>query len=253
MLPIVYINLDRDVHRRERMEALLGALPFPYRRLPGVLWRELDAAQRSHLYSPDVNARQFFRPLVDGEKGCYASHLRACEYLLDSGRPAMVVLEDDVALDDGFADVVHAIATISPDRWDIIKLYSRNDERPRDHCPLTLRHRLVSYQRVPSMNNGYVLSRSGAVKLLAGRRPFGRPVDVDVRYWWECDLRVLGVVPSVVGMGAASEASSIWREARPRRTWSERWRRWVLQVDYSIRNARYRARQVTPGSCLPPS
>lgn len=250
MLPIVYINLDRDVHRRERMEALLASLPFPYHRLPGVLWRELDVLQQTRLYSPDLNTRQFFRALVDGEKGCYASHLRACEYLLASDSPAMVVLEDDVAFDDGFADAVHAIATIPPDRWDIIKLYSRFDEHPRDHRPLTPRHRLVNYQRVPSMCNGYVLSRSGAAKLLAGRRPFGRPVDVDVRYWWECDLRVLGVVPSVVGMGEGSEVSSIWQGARPRRTWAERWRRWLLQVDHSIRNVWYRPRQVSPGACL---
>lgn len=46
-------------------------------------------------------------------------------------------------------------------------------------------------------------------------RPFGRPGDVDVRYWWEADLRVLGVVPGVVTQGAGSEVSSIWHGGDP--------------------------------------
>lgn len=246
MLPVVYINLDRDVQRRERMEALLAPLPFPHARLAGVLWRELDAVARARLYAPALNARQFFRPMVDGEKGCYASHLRACEYLLASQAPALVVLEDDVALDASFAEVLDAVAALPPDGWDVVKLYSRDGERPRDQRPLTPHHRLITYRRVPSMSNGYVLSRSGARKLLDARRPFGRPVDVDVRYWWECDLRVLGVVPAVVTMGPASEASSIWGGDRPRRTWAERWRRWVLQLDYSARNAWHGRRQGLP-------
>lgn len=246
MLSIVYINLERDVQRRQRMEAMLASLPFPYTRLAGVLWQELEAAARAQLYAPALNARQFFRPLVDGEKGCYASHLRVCEYLLASEAPALVVLEDDVALDARFVEVVEALAALPPDGWDVVKLYSRDGERARAQRYLTPHHRLITYRRVPSMSNGYVLSRSGARKLLERRRPFGRPVDVDVRYWWECDLRVLGVAPAVVTMASVSEASSIWGDDRPRRTWAERWRRWGLQLDYSVRNAWHGRRQGLP-------
>ena len=246
MLPIVYINLDRDVQRRERMEALLAPLPFPHQRLAGVLWGRLSAAEQAQLYSPALNAVQFFRPLVDGEKGCYASHLRACEHLLASQNTAVVVLEDDVSLETGFAEVVHAVAQLPADSWDIVKLYSRDGEQPWGERPLTPNHRLITYRRVPSMSNGYILSRSGARKLLAGRRPFGRPVDVDVRYWWECGLRVAGVTPAVVTMGAISESSSIWSGGRHRRSWGERWVRWRLQLDYTIRNAWYRRQQQLP-------
>jgi glycosyl transferase family 25 len=246
--PLVYINLDRDVQRRERMEALLSELPFPHTRLPGVLWSALSPQEQARLYSPSLNARQFFRPLVDGEKGCYASHLRACEHLLASDWPAIVVLEDDVALADRFCEIITALQNLGNEGWDLIKLYSRPDERPRARQALTGDWDWIIYQRVPSMSNGYVLSRAGARKLLNRRIPFARPVDVDVRYWWECDLRVYGVLPSIVTMAPSSEDSSIWVGGRPHRRWGERIRRWSLQADYSLRNAWYGARQSFPVS-----
>ena len=246
--PLVYINLDRDVQRRERMEALLSGLPFPHSRLPGVLWSELPFQEQQRLYSPSLNARQFFRPLVDGEKGCYASHLRACEYLLASDWPAIVVLEDDVALAPGFSDAIIALLNHVREGWDLIKLYSRPDERPRARQVLTGNWHWMVYRRVPSMSNGYVLSRSGARKLLERRIPFCRPVDVDVRYWWECDLRVFGILPTIVTMAPSSEDSSIWAAGRPQRTWGERLRRWRLQADYSLRNAWHGTRQSFPDS-----
>lgn len=246
MLPVVYINLDRDAQRRQAMEAMLRRHGLPFERLPAVAWAVLDEASRTRLYDLALNQRQFDRPLVDGEKGCYASHLKACEHLLASTAPALIVLEDDVELSDAVADVLAAIEALPPEGWDVIKLYSRRNERPAAATPLTGAHQLVAYRRVPSMNNGYALSRTGAAKLLQHRRPFGRPVDVDVRYWWEADLRVLGVVPGVVTMGAGSEVSSIWHGGRPGRTWAERWRRWSAQLDYSLRNAWHRRRQVLP-------
>lgn len=252
MLPVIYINLDRDLERRQAMEATLNHHGLPFERLPAVIWSALDDVSRARFYAPALNQRQFFRPLADGEKGCYVSHLRACEHLLASNAPALIVLEDDVELTAAFIDVVAAIEALPPDRWDLIKLYSRRDERPAATVPLTGMHQLVTYRRVPSMCNGYALSRAGAIKLLQHRRPFGRPVDVDVRYWWEADLRVLGVLPTVVNIGLSAEASSIWRDGRPDRRWPQRWRRWSLQFDYSLRNAWYRHRQVVPSGVVQP-
>jgi glycosyl transferase family 25 len=245
MWPIVYINLDRDQHRRALMEAALAATPFAWERLPGVLWSQLGAAQQAQFYSAQRNRQQFFRPLVDGEKGCYASHLRACDWLLARDCPAVVVLEDDVALAPALTEVLFALYRELPaSGWDMVKLYSRPVERAWTQRPLTGQHRLLTYRRVPSMSYGYVLHRDGAAKLLAARRPFGRPVDVDLRYWWESDLRILGVAPAVVAMGPEGMNSSIWRgEQRQPRTWSQRWRRWWFQLDYTARNAWHRRRQ----------
>lgn len=244
MLPIAYINLDADTDRRAHLEQQLRALGLHATRIPGVLWRELPAAVQASLYSGALNARGYPRPLVDGEKGCYASHLRACQHLLATHAPALVVLEDDVTLAPELPQVLAALAQV-PHGWDVVKLHSRLQEQPLQQRVLCPGHVLATYRRVPSMATGYVVSRSGARKWLETRQPFGRPIDVDLRYWWESGLRVCGVVPGVVTLSGHAQSSSIWAES-PGRDVGHHLKKWWLQIDYSLRNARHRSRLKLP-------
>lgn len=243
MLPLVYINLERDAERRARIEAQLARLQLPGQRLPAVWWKALPAAEQAQLYSSERNRAQYYQPLVDGEKGCYASHLLAWQQLLAGDAPALVVLEDDVQLSDDFAAVVQAIAALTGE-WDMVKLMGRpGSEKIRTARPLTATHQLIEYRRVPSFTAGYVVSRAGARKLLASRLPFGRPIDIDLRFWWENELRVLGVQPPVLQLDDTSESSSIAGRGRSA-SLATRWRKLAMKARLSWGNARHlRAQQ----------
>ena len=237
-LPIRFINLDRDQPRRDRLQAELARLHLAGERFPGVLWTALPAPSQDALYSAELNARQYHVPLVAGEKGCYASHIGVWRWLLASAYPGVVVLEDDVQLTEGFGAVCAAIAALPPD-WDMIKLIGRPDGsrkhgRATSLCP---GYRLVRFRRVPSRTAGYVVSRLGAEKLLATRVPFGRPVDVDLRHWWESrHLVVWGVSPAPIEPEAASRDSSIGARVSER-GWRIRWRKFRAKFAYTIANA----------------
>ena len=238
MLPLVFINLDKDSERRTRIEAQLAHLGLPGERLPAVWWKHLPPAEQSLLYSAERNHGQYYQPLVDGEKGCYASHIQAWRQLLASDAPAMVVLEDDVVLEDAFAPVVQAIAVLGDD-WDMVKLMGRPaGEKIRTTRPLTASHRLIQYRRVPSFTAGYVVSRAGARKLLDSRVPFGRPIDIDLRFWWENDLRILGVQPPVVRLDVTSQDSTIAGRGT-RASWTTRWRKLAMKARLTWGNARH--------------
>ena len=240
-LPLVFINLDKDSERRTRIEGQLAHLGLPGERLPAVWWKHLPPAEQSLLYSAERNHGLYYQPLVDGEKGCYASHIQAWRQLLASDAPALVVLEDDVRLTPQFADVVNAIAALQ-EPWDMVKLLGRDREKVRSQRPLVPGTALVDYSRVPSMTAGYVVSRAGAAKLLAHRQPFGRPIDVDLRFWWECDqLRILGVSPSAIALDDTSEVSSIW-DTRDTLTPGQRWRKFTLKLALTLGNAWHRRR-----------
>ena len=240
-LPLVFINLDKDSERRTRIEGQLAHLGLPGERLPAVWWKHLPPAEQSLLYSAERNHGLYYQPLVDGEKGCYASHIQAWRQLLASDAPALVVLEDDVRLTPQFADVVNAIAALQ-EPWDMVKLLGRDREKVRSQRPLVPGTALVEYSRVPSMTAGYVVSRAGAVKLLAHRQPFGRPIDVDLRFWWECDqLRILGVSPSAIALDDTSEVSSIW-DTRDTLTPGQRWRKFCMKLALTLGNAWHRRR-----------
>lgn len=239
-LPLLYINLDEDRQRREGMQAQFEARGLVPTRLPAVRWTRLPIDEQRMLHSEALNRDTFFQPLVPGECGCYASHIRAWQALAASDAPALVVLEDDVLLPPDFAETVNAIAALPPG-WDMVKLIGRDKEKVRTRQRLTAGHELVSYRRVPSLTAGYVVSREGARKLLAHRVPFGRPVDLDLRFWWECDLVIRGVVPPAIALAPVMAQSSIGQR-RASLGLRHAWRKLRFKLGYSLANWRAGAR-----------
>lgn len=241
MPAIRFINLDRDLERRARLEAELRRLGLQGERFAGVLWATLPEGDQRRLYSELLNAKQFHKPLVNGEKGCYASHLALWQWLQASSHPLVIVLEDDVRLIDAFTSACQAIAALPAD-WDMIKLIGRSGlgkrEKLASQVALCAGHDLVRYRRVPSLTAGYALSRRGAEKLLDTRIPFGRPIDVDLRHWWESrDLDVRGVEPPVIVLDEeTSQDSSIGVKVAEDGLRSK-WRKFRHKLQYSLHNA----------------
>lgn len=238
--PILYINLARDEARRAHMEAEFARLRLPAQRLDAVLWTALPPGEQDALYSEALNAVQFHLPLVNGEKGCYASHIAAWRWLLDSPHEAVIVLEDDISLRDDFGPVCQALLQSGPD-WDMVKLIGREElgkaEKLLGRTPLGAQHQLLHYRRVPSLTAAYLLRRAGARKLLATRLPFGRPIDVDLRHWWESQhLQIRGVQPALVRLAEASHDSSIGNKLAGS-TARTRWRKFLHKVRYTLLNA----------------
>jgi glycosyl transferase family 25 len=240
-LPIVFINLERDSDRRMRLLAELQKVPLASQRFPAVQWADVPADQARRWYNDSLNRRQYYKPLRNGEKGCYASHIGAWQQLLTGDAPALVVLEDDVRLTPQFSEVVKNIAALE-EPWDMVKLLGRDREKVRSQRPLVPGTALVDYSRVPSMTAGYVVSRTGAAKLLAHRQPFGRPIDVDLRFWWECDdLRILGVSPPAIVLDDTSLVSTIWHEHETL-SQTQRWHKFTMKCALSIGNAIHKRR-----------
>jgi glycosyl transferase family 25 len=233
-LPIVFINLASDIQRRSKLEAEFVRMGLMARRLDAVRWAELSDNEQSDHYSASLNDRHFHTPLVAGEKGCYASHLVAWRELMDSSHTAMVVLEDDVRFDPQLPAVLAAIEAMDVP-WDMIKLIGRAHEKIRSRRHLSDGVDLIEYARVPSMTAGYVVSRRGAEKLLATRKPFGRPIDVDLRFWWENDLVILGVTPSVLALEETSFVSSIGQKGQTV-NWLSRWKKFVIKARLTLGN-----------------
>lgn len=234
-IPVVFINLNSDVERRQRMVAEFERLQIHAERFEAVRWTSLEPEKQASYYSETLNKKQYHSPLVAGEKGCYASHLLAWQDLLNSDSKAMVVLEDDVKLTDNFVTAIGSIAQLERP-WDMIKLIGREREKVKNHQPLCFGMDLLDYSRVPSLTAGYVISRSGAQKLLSSRRPFGRPIDVDLRYWWENKMQILGVSPPVLVLDETSFVSSIGVKLQRRRL-SQRWKKFRMKFMMNTLNS----------------
>lgn len=133
--------------------------------------------------------------LTSGEVGCYASHLLACERLLSSSEPFLIVLEDDAELERDFIATACAAVIAAPLGWDLIHLSTKFKRSPYPIAALPHNRSLVRYSRLPVNTAAYILSRSGAAKFLQPQVRV-RPVDQEIRHAWFMGLDVLGVYPA---------------------------------------------------------
>lgn len=229
------LNLPRHPERWEHMEEQARKLGLPVCRVEGIPGEEIPPQDLQRLYSPELNRQQFHRPLVPGEIGCYTSHRRIWRDLLLANDDMCAVFEDDVVLSPRLPQALAAIAEL-PHDWDMIKLVSRKREATRREQSLSDGSSLVAYPRVPSLTAAYVLSRSGAQKLLQCRTPFGRPVDVDLRHWWECGMRIYGLRPYPVRSAPAARTTSIVERRSVEPGLGGRLRKLRYQLSYTARN-----------------
>ena len=228
----LYINLARDEVRGQAMAHAFAACRHQPQRFAAVDWRALSVQEQQRYYRPDVTRQPYFRALTAGECGCYVSHLEICRLLLAGDENWALVLEDDVEPLSHFDLVMDTINTLPP-AWDIIKLIGRRKDKLINDRAAGPGVRLVQYRKTPNLASAYLVSREGAKKLLASRVPFIRPIDVDMRWWWENDLRVFGLMPYCLRLSQTSDISSIG-ERRGQRDWISRMRKSTQTLHYNI-------------------
>ena len=61
--------------------------------------------------------------------------------------------------------------------------------------------KIVQPYKIPTCLIGYALTKKGARKLISRHSRIFRPVDEDLKYFWETGLRVSLIVPSPVSIG----------------------------------------------------
>jgi glycosyl transferase, family 25 len=206
------INLARSVDRLASMQAQAQRIGLTYERFPGVLGAALPQSIRDKFLVDGRVGSQ----LQPGEVGCYASHLMVCQEILRRGISSALVLEDDAQLDDDLIDVVENALAAAPDGWDVIKLCNPSTRTTIRVARVGNRH-LVRYVRQPFLACGYLISNSGAAKMLApGLRM--SPIDMDMRLPWLLGLEVFGVLPEPVK--ASCDVPSVIVDQGGRGTWT---------------------------------
>ncbi|EKE82935.1 glycosyltransferase family 25 protein [Idiomarina xiamenensis] len=188
------LNTDRASSRLEQMRTQFNRAGVHYSRVEAVDHRHLSSDLIEQHVDWQRNRQDYFHDLRPAEVARYLSHRRAWQELLDSGVDYAIILEDDVVLSDGFNLLPKRIADINVP-WNTIKLaepYGRS--RTKAHAP-SGGATVVRYDVVPRGCCGYVVNREAATSLLQRTEQIYRPLDVDMQWWWEFGLNVVGLKP----------------------------------------------------------
>jgi glycosyl transferase family 25 len=235
--PIFVISLPAARARRASCRAAMERLGLEFEFFDAIRGSDLSQEEIARVYDPEKNARLFKRPLSRAEIGCYLSHRALWDRVGGSRTAGAIILEDDFDAADALPTLLDKICRMDLSNC-LVKLHS---ERKTKGAPLAILgggYTLLAPRRVPAFALGYVVERRAAAALADKSLPFGRPVDIDLKHWWDFGVSVLIVQPSVLRIRLGDDASAIessrW-SAKPAGRFSG-WVRLVRNVRYQWRH-----------------
>ncbi len=201
---------DSPPARLQSASAQLDALGIAFTPVTGFGPDDPGIAAR---YSPWRNLLGCKRSISNREIAVSLGHRLIWETLLREGHEHALILEDDFTVLD--ADRLTRALACAPDLlrdWDMIKLF---DFRARTPYVMLARMglRFAVHTRPNSGLVGYLVSRGCCEALLANMMVY-RPVDEDIRYWFETGIRICSVTPNVVSDNADKLGGSLIAEER---------------------------------------
>jgi len=203
MWPSYIINLEDNVTRLRNSSRQMDAQGIDWTRVDGVNGWAMTEEEVAAVYAADENARRAKHPLVRPEIGCYLSHVRAWQMIAaDTAHPGGFIFEDDFAAAPELRRALELLSRPDPD-WDVVKLFSF-DRSPRMVTDAELGDglRIGTPYRIPTCLIGYGITREAAARLSETAIPFFRPVDEDMKFFWEKGLRIALVTPPPVTIGS---------------------------------------------------
>lgn len=234
MAPHVFlINLDRSTDRLARCTTILNGLGLTWERVSAVEGAQLDPGYLHSLNPNPAPHGEWFRPLTAGEIGCFLSHIKCWRLIADRELDCALILEDDfTTIGEHVPERLRLLST-SCKQWDALKLTRLRKNAKLVHT-LAPGIELRFGGKGPEDCTGYMVSHQGALKLIQQRNTLLRPVDFDLKHYWERDLTILSASPNLFHQASHEEAASVIGD----RTQYRRYPTWQ-KVQVYLRKYRY--------------
>lgn len=207
--PMFVLNLDRSKERWEQASSVMTDAGLDVQRFAAVDGRQLSIEE---LHKESTKIATFLQPR--GVIGCYLSHKKFWNMVVDKDLDAAIVFEDDVELVDGFKEKLEAnLAKLREEKpedqdFDVILLGAIGRVHPQakdaigslffSHYiggkrPLKLINDYRYQPRRPAGTHAYMVSRKGAEKLLKLCSKATYHVDLDA--WRHPELDITMFMP----------------------------------------------------------
>lgn len=200
---IFIINMKPCESRWYEVQKRLKDLNISAERFEATIGKNLGEQEFLNWYCPKKNKNSYHRNLTLGEIGCYISHMRVWEHIVTHSIPICVILEDDIIIKSHLTNTIESAEKLK--NWDLIKLSDSRDLPFINTQSLESEFVLGNYFKIPNGAQGYILSLEGAKKLLH-RKPFFRPVDVDMQFHSEVGLNIVGIKPYPIATDSQFES-----------------------------------------------
>ena len=237
MPPIFVINLASSIERLNRVSDEHNAQNLAFERIDAVDGKTLTDADIAKHYNARLNLKKYHKPLSRGEIGCYLSHRKAWQTIVDRQLDYAIILEDDFVLDRSIHSAIENINHLKQP-WQLIKLAAYKN-RNRDIAyakPLADDQHLAIHKKLMSGCCATAISLAGAKALLKATDTFARPVDCDLQHVWETGVYGFSLLPYPVIQPDSAQSDIRDRSCQVKKSF---WRRKKQQLHSAILNAKY--------------
>ncbi len=191
------IHMPGSTNRAANVEHLLYTLPQA-EVVEAVNGRDVVAQNGQPLRDGDLHQPHYPFPLSPGEVGCFLSHRRCWQHIVDAGWDHGLIVEDDLALDaPGWGDTLALLAEHA-DAESFIRLPAKRREVPRDVIAEQGQSKLFLPKVIGLQTVAQVVGREAAKRLLAVTEVLDRPVDTFLQMHWVHGQRIQTILPNGV-------------------------------------------------------
>lgn len=238
--PIFLINLDSSCERLALSQSRLERNNLSFTRISAINGTELSEQEVKQHYCETINETKYHKTLTRGEIGCYLSHKKVWQKIIDEKIEYAIILEDDFEV---VGDIHKTISTINAlsTSWDYIKLATYKSKTRNIAYRRTMNDmNLVIYNKAMAGTCAQAVSYQGAKNLLANSVKFGRPVDIDLQYWWEKNIELFALLPYAFSPDLNIKSDIAAMKLKNSKVSSNFWKRKYQQLNYLYKNNKER-------------
>ncbi|WP_052691765.1 glycosyltransferase family 25 protein [Teredinibacter purpureus] len=187
------INLDKSEDRLRLCTKALNDINVKFERISAVYGGDLTEQEIAHFGTTEKHS--YHKTLNAGEIGCYLSHRKAWELIVDRQLDFALILEDDFHPENAdMTEVIDLLGAIKTP-WHYIKLAGRKKRLDAIFSASVGDMKYNLLRKVPTLTCAQAVSLDGARRLLESTQRFSRPIDVDLQYWWEKNIWIHNLLP----------------------------------------------------------
>lgn len=191
------IHLTRAEARRPQVDRILEACPVPAQVIEAVDGRELPAEEIDAVYSrKSLHAPRYPFKLGVGEIGCFLSHRKVWQTIVDTGLEAGLIIEDDVEIDVPMFLQGFVLARKHIDELGYVQFQTRPVKGPSTVVACEGSVSIVRPQVGQLRTSAQMVSAAHAARLLELTDRFDRPVDSFLQMSWVTSEPLCCAVPS---------------------------------------------------------
>nr|WP_122074308.1 glycosyltransferase family 25 protein [Pseudophaeobacter sp. EL27] len=197
------IHMPGSSNRAANVEHLLFSLPKA-EVIEAVNGRAVAADLAEILHPGDLHRPNYPFPLSPGEIGCFLSHRRCWQRIIDADWDYALIVEDDLALEPPLWQDALTLIAQQASQESFIRLPAKHREMPALQVSQQGESKLFLPKMIGLQTVAQVVGRAAARRLLTATEHLDRPVDTFLQMHWVHGQPIQTILPN--GVSEQTEA-----------------------------------------------